>query len=53
LNPALLRMIAPLGNEFIVLIDNSALVSLLTIPDLTAPQCGAIRGAAASSTLQR
>jgi len=31
---ALLRMIPPLGNEFIALIKNSALVSLLTIPDL-------------------
>ena len=27
-------MIPPLGNEFIALIKNSALVSLLTIPDL-------------------
>ena len=31
---ALVRMIPPLGNEFIALIKNSALVSLLTIPDL-------------------
>jgi polar amino acid transport system permease protein len=31
---ALLRMIPPLGNEFIALIKNSALVSLLTITDL-------------------
>jgi polar amino acid transport system permease protein len=31
---ALLRMIPPLGNEFIALIKNSALVSLLTIHDL-------------------
>jgi len=28
------RMIPPLGNEFIALIKNSALVSLLTIADL-------------------
>ncbi|MFP3648377.1 ABC transporter permease subunit, partial [Paraburkholderia sp. SIMBA_054] len=28
------RMIPPLGNEFIALIKNSALVSLLTIDDL-------------------
>lgn len=31
---ALVRMIPPLGNEFIALIKNSALVSLLTIHDL-------------------
>lgn len=31
---AVLRMIPPLGNEFIALIKNSALVSLLTIADL-------------------
>lgn len=31
---AVVRMIPPLGNEFIALIKNSALVSLLTIPDL-------------------
>jgi len=31
---ALVRMIPPLGNEFIALIKNSALVSLLTIADL-------------------
>jgi polar amino acid transport system permease protein len=31
---ALVRMIPPLGNEFIALIKNSALVSLLTIQDL-------------------
>jgi len=31
---ALVRMIPPLGNEFIALLKNSALVSLLTIPDL-------------------
>ncbi len=31
---ALVRMIPPLGNEFIALIKNSALVSLLTIDDL-------------------
>ena len=31
---AVLRMIPPLGNEFIALIKNSALVSLLTIHDL-------------------
>ncbi len=31
---ALMRMIPPLGNEFIALIKNSALVSLLTIHDL-------------------
>jgi polar amino acid transport system permease protein len=31
---ALLRMIPPLGNEFIALIKNSALVSLLTLNDL-------------------
>jgi len=31
---ALVRMIPPLGNEFIALIKNSALVSLLTINDL-------------------
>src|SRR5471032_823400 len=31
---AFVRMIPPLGNEFIALIKNSALVSLLTIPDL-------------------
>ena len=31
---ALVRMIPPLGNEFIALIKNSALVLLLTIPDL-------------------
>ncbi len=31
---AVLRMIPPLGNEFIALIKNSALVSLLTISDL-------------------
>lgn len=31
---AVVRMIAPLGNEFIALIKNSALVSLLTIHDL-------------------
>ncbi|HEY2024470.1 ABC transporter permease subunit, partial [Paraburkholderia sp.] len=31
---AIVRMIPPLGNEFIALIKNSALVSLLTIPDL-------------------
>jgi len=31
---ALVRMIPPLGNEFIALIKNSALVSLLTISDL-------------------
>ncbi len=31
---AAVRMIPPLGNEFIALIKNSALVSLLTIPDL-------------------
>jgi polar amino acid transport system permease protein len=31
---ALLRMVPPLGNEFIALIKNSALVSLLTITDL-------------------
>ena len=32
---ALVRMIPPLGNEFIALIKNSSLVSLLTIADLT------------------
>jgi polar amino acid transport system permease protein len=31
---ALVRMIAPLSNEFIALIKNSSLVSLLTITDL-------------------
>jgi polar amino acid transport system permease protein len=31
---AVVRMIPPLGNEFIALIKNSALVSLLTIHDL-------------------
>ncbi|WP_319775283.1 amino acid ABC transporter permease [Breoghania sp.] len=31
---AILRMVPPLGNEFIALIKNSALVSLLTISDL-------------------
>jgi polar amino acid transport system permease protein len=31
---AVVRMIPPLGNEFIALIKNSALVSLLTIADL-------------------
>jgi polar amino acid transport system permease protein len=31
---ALVRMIPPLGNEFIALIKNSSLVSLLTIADL-------------------
>ncbi|PTW59321.1 amino acid ABC transporter membrane protein (PAAT family) [Breoghania corrubedonensis] len=31
---AVLRMVPPLGNEFIALIKNSALVSLLTISDL-------------------
>jgi polar amino acid transport system permease protein len=31
---AFVRMIPPLGNEFIALIKNSALVSLLTIHDL-------------------
>jgi polar amino acid transport system permease protein len=31
---AVVRMIPPLGNEFIALIKNSALVSLLTITDL-------------------
>ena len=31
---AVLRMIPPLGNEFIALIKNSSLVSLLTIADL-------------------
>jgi polar amino acid transport system permease protein len=31
---AIVRMIPPLGNEFIALIKNSALVSLLTIDDL-------------------
>ncbi|HEY0295761.1 MAG TPA: amino acid ABC transporter permease [Bordetella sp.] len=31
---ALVRMVPPLGNEFIALIKNSALVSLLTIQDL-------------------
>ena len=31
---AIVRMIPPLGNEFIALIKNSALVSLLTIHDL-------------------
>jgi len=31
---AFVRMIPPLGNEFIALIKNSALVSLLTIADL-------------------
>jgi len=31
---ALVRMIPPLGNEFIALIKNSALVSLLTIHDV-------------------
>lgn len=31
---AVLRMVPPLGNEFIALIKNSALVSLLTIADL-------------------
>ena len=31
---AFVRMIPPLGNEFIALIKNSALVSLLTINDL-------------------
>jgi polar amino acid transport system permease protein len=31
---ALVRMIPPLGNEFIALIKNLALVSLLTIHDL-------------------
>ena len=31
---AFVRMIPPLGNEFIALIKNSALVSLLTIQDL-------------------
>jgi polar amino acid transport system permease protein len=31
---ALVRMIPPLGNEFIALIKNSALVSLLTIHEL-------------------
>jgi polar amino acid transport system permease protein len=31
---AVVRMIPPLGNEFIALIKNSALVSLLTIDDL-------------------
>ena len=31
---ALVRMIPPLGNEFIALIKNSSLVSLLTITDL-------------------
>lgn len=32
---AVVRMIPPLGNEFIALIKNSSLVSLLTIADLT------------------
>ncbi len=31
---AVIRMIPPLGNEFIALIKNSSLVSLLTIADL-------------------
>lgn len=31
---AIVRMIPPLGNEFIALIKNSSLVSLLTIDDL-------------------
>jgi len=31
---AIVRMIPPLGNEFIALIKNSALVSLLTIHDV-------------------
>jgi polar amino acid transport system permease protein len=31
---AIVRMIPPLGNEFIALFKNSALVSLLTIADL-------------------
>lgn len=31
---AVVRMIPPLGNEFIALIKNSALVSLVTIQDL-------------------
>ena len=31
---AIIRMIPPLGNEFIALIKNSSLVSLLTITDL-------------------
>jgi len=34
LRQAFVRMIPPLGNEFIALIKNSALVSLLTINDL-------------------
>ncbi|WP_300473263.1 amino acid ABC transporter permease [Breoghania sp.] len=34
LSQAVLRMVPPLGNEFIALIKNSALISLLTISDL-------------------